>query len=65
MEIRMAAAIATICPQITAKGREKIWTRKTFPEKKEKMENVPRMRTSPVAIVATDAGFAITNHVQP
>ncbi len=36
-----------------------------FAEKKEKTENVPRILTSPVTTVATDAGFAITNQVQP
>src|SRR5271169_1275827 len=54
----MAAAMANICPQVTANGAE---TRLT--EKNEKTGNVPRIRTSPVTTVATEAGFAITNQV--
>ncbi len=55
----MAAAMATSWPQVMAKG-----TATTLLEKNEKMENVPRIRTSPVAMVAIDAGLAMTNHVQ-
>ncbi len=59
MEMRIAAVIATICPQVIANGIEM-----ALFGKNEKIENVPRMRTKPVAIVATDAGLAMTNHVQ-
>ena len=54
----MAAAMANICPQFTAKG-----ALMTLAEKKEKTGNVPRIRTRPVTTVAIDAGFAMTNHV--
>src|SRR5947209_3212860 len=55
----MAAAMATICPQVIGKGTEIM-----LDEKKEKTEKVPSIRTNPVTTVATEAGFAMTNHVQ-
>jgi hypothetical protein len=56
----MAALIATNCPHVTGNGDEI-----TFAEKKEKTENVPKILTRPVTTVATEAGLAITNQVQP
>ncbi len=55
----MAAAMATTCPQVSAKGAAMI-----LAEKNENAENVPRMRTSPVTTVAMEAGLAMTNQVQ-
>ena len=57
--MQIAAAMATSCPQVTAKGVEM-----AFIEKNENIENVPRIRTKPVATVAIEPGFAMTNHVQ-
>ena len=56
--MKTAAAIATSCPHMIAKGVEI-----TFAPKNENTSNVPRIRTSPVTTVATDAGLAMTNHV--